>query len=155
MTASRPAGRRLRRVLGLVLVIWLIALASYGLGGPLTVPVQGVSPRSVYRTFGARRGGGTRTHKGTDIFARRRTPVVAATRGIVVWRGELGLGGKALYVFGRAKPKVDRWTLPTCFADQASMEAARRYAVRNTAPRPLHLGCRGADLVDLDRGEAA
>lgn len=95
------AKRGVKRLIQLFVVSWVVAAGSYALGDPLTVPVQGVSPRRVYSTFGARRGGGTRTHEGTDIFARRRTPVVAATWGVVVWRGELSLGGKVLFVFGR------------------------------------------------------
>lgn len=159
--------RRLRRFLGVLFVTWLIALASYGLGDPLTVPVQGVSPRRVYSTFGARRGGGTRTHKGTDIFARRRTPVLAATWGVVVWRGELSLGGKVLYVFGRRGlltyyAHLNSYASDISAGDFVSEGEVIGY-VGNTGnarttrahlhfeTRPLHLGFRAVDPVDLVR----
>ena len=67
----------------------------------LPMPVQGVSVRSVRDTFGAPRPG-DRKHQGIDIFARRGTPVVATTRGIVARLGENRLGGTVVWVLGPA-----------------------------------------------------
>lgn len=39
-------------------------------------------------------------HKGIDIFAPRGTPAQSATEGIVLYRGELELGGKVVLVLG-------------------------------------------------------
>ncbi len=61
----------------------------------LHMPVEGVDPRRIAATFGAPRGR-DRQHAGVDIFARRGTPVVSATRGIVVAIADRGLGGRLL-----------------------------------------------------------
>ncbi|MDP8959373.1 MAG: peptidoglycan DD-metalloendopeptidase family protein [Actinomycetota bacterium] len=58
---------------------------------PLTFPVAGEA--SFVDTFGAPRPGG-RAHQGTDIFAEKLTPVVAAADGLVAHTGR---GGRAGY----------------------------------------------------------
>ena len=40
------------------------------------------------------------THKGVDIFAKKGTPVLSATDGIVVYTGVLSLGGNVVLVMG-------------------------------------------------------
>lgn len=65
----------------------------------LPVPVQGVAPGQLADTWGAARSEG-RSHEGIDIFAPRGTPVVAATRGVVIKRGENRLGGRIVTVMG-------------------------------------------------------
>ena len=67
----------------------------------LAIPVQGVRPDQIGDTWGDPRSGGRR-HEGVDIFARRNTPVVSATRGIVSRIGENGLGGRTITVLGPA-----------------------------------------------------
>lgn len=66
----------------------------------LAMPVQGVRPRSIADTWGAPRDGGARRHQGQDIFARRGTPVLAATQGYVLRVAEQGRGGKVVWVLG-------------------------------------------------------
>ena len=44
-------------------------------------------------------------HKGIDIFGSRGTPVTTASSGIVVYRGQLRLGGNVIYILG------PRWRL--------------------------------------------
>lgn len=63
------------------------------------VPVQGVAARRIADTWGAGRSGGRR-HEGTDIFAKRGTPVTSATRGVVVRIADGGLGGRQVWVLG-------------------------------------------------------
>ena len=65
----------------------------------LAPPVQGVRASRIADTFGAPRGR-DRTHAGVDIFAKRGTPVLSATRGIVVSIREGGLGGRQVWVYG-------------------------------------------------------
>ena len=63
------------------------------------VPVAGAG-RGDYdqRSFGAPRAG--HSHKGVDIFARRGTPVLSATNGVVLHTGVLSLGGNVVFVLG-------------------------------------------------------
>lgn len=65
----------------------------------LAVPVRGVGPGGLHDTWGDPRSGG-RAHQGVDIFARRNTPVVSATRGIVIRISENALGGRTITVLG-------------------------------------------------------
>ncbi len=132
MSAS-PA-RRLARGL-----VWLLALSALAVGAltlwrsdwmamtrvgwelsrmpapsVLQVPVEGVRAAAVADTFGAPRGR-DRTHQGIDIFARRGTPVLSATRGIIASVREGGLGGRQVWVLGPAGERhyyahLEDWT---------------------------------------------
>lgn len=61
-------------------------------------PVEGKSNPDIWSFFGDPRDGGRRKHKGIDIFARRGTPVVAVTDGIVMRVRNEGLGGKQVWL---------------------------------------------------------
>lgn len=61
-------------------------------------PVAGAGNSDIHSFWGAARDGGRRIHEGIDIFARRGTPVVAATEGRVSFAGERGLGGKQVWL---------------------------------------------------------
>lgn len=79
----------------------------------LPVPVQGVAASRIADTFGAPRGT-TRTHAGLDIFAKRGTPVLSTTRGVVIAVREAGLGGKQVWIAGPARERhyyahLDDW----------------------------------------------
>ena len=65
----------------------------------LPVPVKGVKRSGLVDTWGAARSGGRR-HEGIDIFARRNTPVLSATSGIVLRSGWNRLGGRYIMVMG-------------------------------------------------------
>lgn len=65
----------------------------------LPVPVQGVKPSRLADTWGAARSGGRR-HEGIDIFARRNTPILSASPGIVLRVGINELGGRVIVVMG-------------------------------------------------------
>ena len=67
----------------------------------LPVPVTGVGSRQLIDSWGSPRSGGRR-HQGIDIFARRGTPVVSTTRGIVVTVGHSPLGGRIVRILGPA-----------------------------------------------------
>jgi murein DD-endopeptidase MepM/ murein hydrolase activator NlpD len=79
----------------------------------LPVPVEGVRASHIAATFGAPRGS-DRTHAGVDIFAKRGTPVLSTTRGIVVSIRESGLGGRQVWVMGPGRERhyyahLDDW----------------------------------------------
>jgi murein DD-endopeptidase MepM/ murein hydrolase activator NlpD len=65
----------------------------------LPVPVRGVRARDLRDSWGGPRPGGRR-HQGIDIFARRGTEIVSATRGIVITVGHNPLGGRIVRVLG-------------------------------------------------------
>lgn len=65
----------------------------------LLVPVAGVRREQIADTWGAARSD-DRTHAGQDVFAKRGTPVLSATDGLV-WRiGTSERGGLWVYVLG-------------------------------------------------------
>ena len=51
-------------------------------------------------TFWHEPWGRSGVHKGIDIFAPKGTPVIAPTYGLVLFRGELALGGKVVVALG-------------------------------------------------------
>jgi murein DD-endopeptidase MepM/ murein hydrolase activator NlpD len=64
-------------------------------------PVLGSSRQSYdQNAFGAPRAG--HRHKGVDIFAKAGTPVISASKGIVIYTGVLSLGGNVVVVLGPA-----------------------------------------------------
>jgi murein DD-endopeptidase MepM/ murein hydrolase activator NlpD len=80
--------------------VWYMArLSMMAKPAFLPVPVEGVAARGLRDTWGGARGEG-RKHEGIDIFARRGTPVRAATEGIVVDVGVNRLGGQVVWVLG-------------------------------------------------------
>lgn len=64
----------------------------------LAFPVHGGDPGSVRSFFGDPREGGSRDHHGIDIFARRGTPVIAATAGRVRSVRTTPIGGRVVWV---------------------------------------------------------
>ncbi len=64
----------------------------------LGFPVAGKDDRSIGSFWGAAREGGRRSHEGIDIFAKRGTPVVAATEGVVRGVNSNNLGGKVVWL---------------------------------------------------------
>ena len=64
----------------------------------LSFPVDGVDPSAIGSTFGQPRDGGSRDHHGVDIFARRGTPVLAATDGIAYRVDETLRGGRVVWL---------------------------------------------------------
>lgn len=78
---------------------YLVRLARLPAPDALPVPVAGVAPAGLRDTWRAARSEGRR-HEGIDIFARRGTPVRAATEGVVLRVGVDRLGGQVVWVLG-------------------------------------------------------
>jgi hypothetical protein len=70
---------------------------SISTGPSLDFPVSG-SKAKAGSFWGASRDGGKRKHEGIDIFAPKRTPVVASADGIVTGVKEGGIGGKVVWL---------------------------------------------------------
>lgn len=63
----------------------------------IVMPVRGAQRNSYSQnSFGAPRQG--HTHKGVDIFAKKGTDVLSATQGLVIFTGNLSLGGKVITI---------------------------------------------------------
>ena len=80
-------------------MLYAIELAAMPVPDTLPVPVRGVAPRGLRDTWHGARGDG-RKHEGIDIFAKRGTPVVAATEGVVLRVSTNRLGGQVVWVLG-------------------------------------------------------
>lgn len=79
----------------------LILLVGFMLPQSMIIPVQGADTNSwSKKSFWAYPWGSSITHKGIDIFAKRGTPVIAATYGWVIYTAEGGKGGKSVMVLG-------------------------------------------------------
>lgn len=71
----------------------------------LAFPVAG-KKSNIGSYWGASRDGGRRSHKGIDIFAKKGTPVVAISDGIIVLKEKTPIGGKVLWL----KSSKHAWT---------------------------------------------
>jgi peptidoglycan LD-endopeptidase LytH len=80
---------------------YVVRLGSMPAPRQLPMPVPGMTPKALNDTWHAPRGS-ARRHEGIDIFAKKGSPVVATTEGIVMRRGESQLGGKVVWVLGPA-----------------------------------------------------
>lgn len=81
----------------------LLAVIAVGLLIPekTVIPVEGVSAKDWNpKSFWYEPWGISGVHKGIDIFAPQGKKVVAATPGVVIYRGELGQGGNVVAVLG-------------------------------------------------------
>jgi murein DD-endopeptidase MepM/ murein hydrolase activator NlpD len=161
----RSAAFTLRRWLWRLLVVGIVAVAAFALWNSdwlkapramwalsrmppptsLPVPVEGVAARRIADTFGAPRGR-DRTHAGIDIFAKRGTPVLSATTGVVVSVRDTGLGGRQVWVVGPARERYYYAHLEDWRADLTEGEVVQAGTVLgyvgdsgNAAGTPPHL----------------
>lgn len=94
--------------IGVLVAIWIpvlrhpvffIELMTTRPPATVQIPVMGVAKREIPNSWGFPRSGG-RSHQGVDIFAKRGTPVLSSTDGIVVRVGTNTLGGQVVNVLG-------------------------------------------------------
>ena len=67
-------------------------------GSALRIPVVGVSARNLSDSWGDARDGGSRPHRGIDIFAAKGTSVVAVADGIISFIGDQPKGGHCIWL---------------------------------------------------------
>jgi murein DD-endopeptidase MepM/ murein hydrolase activator NlpD len=79
--------------------LYTMRLAAMPKPEALPVPVEGVKTRALRDTWNGARSEG-RKHQGIDIFAKRGTPVISSTEGIVMRVGTNRLGGLVVWVMG-------------------------------------------------------
>ena len=85
------------------LLLFLLAILILGLLIPqeLTMPVVGAK-KSDYnsRSFWYYPWGKSGTHKGVDIFAKKGNSISSSTSGLVLFAGQISMGGNVVFVLG-------------------------------------------------------
>lgn len=82
-------------------IFLLIILAGYLLPQNFSIPVKGATKKYYSQeSFWYYPWGKSGTHKGVDIFAKEGTDVYSSTGGIVVYSGEIKMGGNVVFVLG-------------------------------------------------------
>jgi len=84
-----------------LLALLAVLLAPFLIPERGRIPVQGASVRDWnQRSFWYEPWGASGVHKGIDIFAPEGRPIVAPVNGIVIFKGQLRLGGNVVAVLG-------------------------------------------------------
>lgn len=96
-------------------------------GPSLGFPVAGRSGR-VGSVWGDARDGGARSHEGIDIFAPKRTPVVAAADGTVTRVNESNLGGRVVWF----RPEGKNMSLYYAHLDEQLVQAGQSVRAGDT-----------------------
>lgn len=97
-------------------------------GPSLEFPVSSGAKSNVGSFWGAGRDGGARKHEGIDIFAARRTPLVAAADGVVGAVNENNLGGKVVWL----RPVNKDYTLYYAHLDEQLVQPGQRVKAGDT-----------------------
>ena len=88
-----------KRILGLGLLLTL--LVGFMIPQQFNNPVEKADKNSYNtKSFWYYPWGKSGTHKGVDIFAREGTTVSAATKGLVIYTGEIERGGRVILILG-------------------------------------------------------
>lgn len=83
------------------LALLAVAAAGFLAPGKLEIPVRGATPADWnHDSFWHHPWGVSGTHKGIDIFAAEGAAVTSAGPGVVVFRGQLGYGGRVVIALG-------------------------------------------------------
>lgn len=121
----------------------------------LTFPVAGKDARAVGSVFGDPRDGGSRSHRGIDIFAPLGTDAVAAAGGLVTRVGENRLGGNVVWMrswdgLSFYYAHLDRQTVNVGSTVEAGEPVGKVGNTGNarTTPPHLHFGVFDGGAVD-------
>jgi murein DD-endopeptidase MepM/ murein hydrolase activator NlpD len=84
-----------------LIVLITIVIIGYVIPENLIIPVKGARSSDWNKqSFWYEPWGKSGVHKGIDIFADKGTPLLSSSKGLVVYTGELTLGGKVILVLG-------------------------------------------------------
>lgn len=96
--SSPPARRRLRR---LFIALLLLLALGFVIPEQAVIPVRQAGPRDWNaQSFWYEPWGLSGVHKGIDIFAPKGRDVVSTTYGIVLFRGDIAMGGNVVVALG-------------------------------------------------------
>ena len=80
----------------------LIGFESFAAPAKGSVPVLGATNKDWnYQSFWYRPWGISGVHKGIDIFAKKGTPVLATQSGLIIYQGNVKLGGNIVLVISK------------------------------------------------------
>jgi murein DD-endopeptidase MepM/ murein hydrolase activator NlpD len=97
----RPVVGKRRGLVRAALVAFGILLAGFLIPEQPRIPVAGATAADWNpKSFWFEPWGQSGVHKGIDIFAKSGRPVVAAVPGLLLYRGELSIGGNVVAVLG-------------------------------------------------------
>jgi murein DD-endopeptidase MepM/ murein hydrolase activator NlpD len=93
---------RIKKVFKVIFVcVFLILLIGFLFPEKLVIPVKDATDKDWnHTTFWFEPWGRSGVHKGIDIFAAKGTPVISASYGAVIYKGELNIGGKVIAILG-------------------------------------------------------
>lgn len=90
-----------RRFKILFALITGVILLGFVIPNPQSIPVEGADLQDWnHNTFWYEPWGASGVHKGIDIFADVHTPVISSSYGIVLFKGQWGMGGKVVLILG-------------------------------------------------------
>lgn len=145
-----------KRELGLVaiftVIFFVMDVALFFEQVPI-IPVEGASPKDWNRdSFWYEPWGISGVHKGIDIFARKGTAALAAVSGVVVFKGELKLGGNVLMILepkGRLHYYAHLDSIAVGMGDWAPRGSVvgKLGNTGNARGRPVHLHYEVMDLI--------
>ncbi|MCW3109719.1 MAG: hypothetical protein JWQ09_4225 [Segetibacter sp.] len=101
---------------------------SISTGPTLAFPVTPKVKSNIGSFWGSGRDAGARKHEGIDIFAPRRTALVAAADGVVTRVNENALGGKVIFLF----PDNKNYTLYYAHLDEQLAQPGQRVKTGDT-----------------------
>jgi peptidoglycan LD-endopeptidase LytH len=85
----------------LFICLFMVCLSGFIMPEGRQIPVSGASYKDWNPVaFWYYPWGRSGVHKGIDIFAKEGTPVIAATSGLVVYSGNIAMGGNVVLVLG-------------------------------------------------------
>jgi peptidoglycan LD-endopeptidase LytH len=137
--------KRTKLLKNLGLIALLLIIAGFLLPASFKMPVKGATAKSYSQhSYWFYPWGKSITHKGVDIFAKKRTPVYSATYGIVLFTGKIRMGGNVVLMLG---PKwrlhyyahLDNINTSTCALVSENTKIGTVGATGNAAGKPPHL----------------
>jgi murein DD-endopeptidase MepM/ murein hydrolase activator NlpD len=95
------AMKQISRMKKFLLVILIIIIIGLMIPENFKMPVVGATTNDYNKeSFWYYPWGQSGTHKGVDIFAKTGTPVISSTNGLVVYCGQISMGGNVVIVLG-------------------------------------------------------
>lgn len=93
--------KRLSKRKLILLVFFIVIVVGLIIPQNLKMPVDGATGNSYHpKSFWFYPWGKSGTHKGVDIFAKEGTTISSSTSGLVIYTGQLKLGGNVVLILG-------------------------------------------------------